>query len=123
MKHKLELIVALACACACAMIAYAAQDTAIERVEVRDPVRLEAYLEANATDAETRIAALEGGIGTNTAAAVTVGSLTTTGAVVAASYAVGASAGLSCVITNISTLSTNILTYTKGILTAKTVNP
>ena len=47
---------------------YAAQDTAIERVEVRDPVRLEAYLEANAADAETRIAAVEAGIQTSTTA-------------------------------------------------------
>ena len=123
MKHKAELIVALACACVCAMIAYAAQDTGIERAEVRDPVRLKAYLEANATDAQSRLSALESSNLNTTASAVTVGSLTTTGAVVAASYAVGASAGLTCVITNISTLSTNILTFTKGILTAKTVNP
>jgi hypothetical protein len=59
----------------------AAQDTTLERVEVRDPVRLEAYLEANASDAETRIAALEGSLGTNPVLAVTVGALTTTGAV------------------------------------------
>lgn len=41
------------------LAAYAAQDTAIERVEVRDPVRLEAFLEANAADAESRLDVLE----------------------------------------------------------------
>lgn len=61
--------------------AYAAQDTAIDNVEVRDPIRLEAYLEANASDAQSRLAALEVSLGTNTTTLVTVGALTTTGAV------------------------------------------
>lgn len=74
-----KLISILAVAGAFAAIVYAAQDTTLDRVEVRDPVRLEAYLEANASDAETRIAALEGSLGTNPVLAVTVGALTTTG--------------------------------------------
>ena len=43
----------------CGVLAYAAQDTSIDVVEVRDPRRLKTYLEANAGDAETRIAAVE----------------------------------------------------------------
>lgn len=67
---------------ACGLLsAYAAQDTAIDNVEVRDPIRLETYLEANATDAQSRLAALEVSLGTNTTTLVTVGALTTTGAV------------------------------------------
>jgi hypothetical protein len=41
------------------VLAYAAQDTSIDVVEVRDPRRLKTYLEANASDAQTRIAAVE----------------------------------------------------------------
>lgn len=63
------------------LVAMAAQDTDITPREARDPKTLETYLEANANDAQTRIASLEGGIGTNTAVLVTVGALTTTGAV------------------------------------------
>jgi len=43
-----------------AMVAYGAQDVALTQREVRDPLQLEAILEANATDAESRIASLEG---------------------------------------------------------------
>lgn len=39
-----------------AALAYAAQDTDISNREVRDPKKLESWLEANATDAETRLA-------------------------------------------------------------------
>ena len=52
-----------------------------------------------------------------------------TGAVLVASttfngaYKTGTSVGQSCTITNLSTLSTNVLTFVNGILTAKTVNP
>jgi hypothetical protein len=43
-----------------AAVGYAAQDTALDGLaEVRDPVRLKSWLEANAGDAETRIAAVE----------------------------------------------------------------
>jgi hypothetical protein len=76
------------------LAAYAAQDVAIERVEVRDPVRLEAFLEANASDAETRIAVLETSIGTNAAGqTVSLGALTSTGTVTAAQL-VGGGAGV-----------------------------
>jgi len=41
--------------------AIASQDTDITNRQVRDPLQLETYLEANATDAETRLAASEDG--------------------------------------------------------------
>lgn len=44
-----------------ALIAYGAQDTALSQKEVRDPRQLELWLESNASDAETRLAAVEGG--------------------------------------------------------------
>jgi hypothetical protein len=51
---------ALAVYCvAVAGIAYATQTTALTQRQVRDPRKLEAILEANATDAETRLAAAE----------------------------------------------------------------
>jgi hypothetical protein len=66
----------------CGLVAaYAAQDTTIDNVEVRDPIRLEAFLEANASDAQSRLAVVEASLGTNTTTLVTVGALTTTGAV------------------------------------------
>ncbi len=71
-------LVGLSCGLAAA---YAAQDTTLDNVEVRDPIRLEAYLEANASDAQSRLAQLESLGITNTASAVTVGALTTTGRV------------------------------------------
>ena len=40
-------------------ISYAAQDTAVSDREVRDPKRLKVWLEANASDVETRVAAVE----------------------------------------------------------------
>ena len=43
-----------------AAFAWAAQDTTLDGMrEVRDPVKLKAWLEANAGDAETRLAAIE----------------------------------------------------------------
>ena len=42
-----------------ALSVWAAQDTDISNVEVRDPIRLEAYLEANASDAQSRLATVE----------------------------------------------------------------
>ena len=44
---------------ACGAYVYAAQDTDIEPREVREWKKLEPWLEANASDAETRIATLE----------------------------------------------------------------
>lgn len=73
MKQFLTLIAALL---VCGAVE-SAQKVAFSQREVRDPRQLETHLEANATDAETRIAVLETTIGTNAAtAAVTVGSLT-----------------------------------------------
>jgi len=43
----------------CGGILYAAQDTSLTQREVRDPLRLEAWLEANASDAQTRLTAVE----------------------------------------------------------------
>jgi hypothetical protein len=45
---------------------YAAQDVTLDGMrEVRDPVQLKAWLEANASDAQTRLAAVEAGVVTN----------------------------------------------------------
>ena len=54
-------------------IVYAAQDTSITEREVRDPKRLEVWLEANASDAQTRIAKVEGAVIASTALSVTNG--------------------------------------------------
>ena len=58
MKKKMVVIVIAALI---ASIAYGAQDTALTQKEVRDPRQLETWLENNASDAETRLAAVEGG--------------------------------------------------------------
>lgn len=47
--------------CVIGGVAIAAQDSTLSQREVRDPVQLEVILEANAADAESRIASLEGG--------------------------------------------------------------
>jgi len=74
--HK--IIVGLACVLA-ACITYSAQDSSLTIRMVRDPVQLREKLNANALDAQTRVAVLENSIGTNSAsAAVTVGGLTVT---------------------------------------------
>lgn len=49
-----------------AMVARAAQDTTLSQRQVRDPRQLETVLEANATDAETRMAATESAAATVT---------------------------------------------------------
>lgn len=108
-------LVGLSCGLAAA---YAAQDTAIDNVEVRDPIRLEAYLEANASDAQSRLAVLEGSLGTNTASAVTVGALTTTGIVSGASMTFGGKVLSRITLTNMIysaggvTANVNIVTWT-----------
>jgi hypothetical protein len=68
-------------------IVYAAQDTAISNREVRDPHRLEVWLEANASDTETRVASLEGGstVGSVEPGYVIVGNASTAGVDVAIS--------------------------------------
>jgi hypothetical protein len=78
---KLLPVIAIFVGLMAGLVAYAAQDTTLDERIVRDPNMLEAYLEANASDAQTRIAALEGSLGTNPTLGVTVGSLTTTGIV------------------------------------------
>lgn len=55
-------------------VAQAAQDTALTNREVRDPKQLEPWLEANAADAQARLASLEA----STNAAATVSNLTVT---------------------------------------------
>ena len=50
-----------------AAVSFGAQSTTLDGMrEVRDPVRLKAWLEANAADAETRVAAIEAGTATVT---------------------------------------------------------
>ena len=71
-----------------ALTVYAAQDTALDGMrEVRNPVELKAWLEANASDAETRIAALEAGstVGEVLPGYIIVGSATSNGVDVAVS--------------------------------------
>lgn len=58
--------------CAVASIALATQNAALSQKIVRDPKALEAVLEANAADAEARIAVVESGVTvTNAATAFT----------------------------------------------------
>jgi len=61
--NKLYVILTAGLLCG---IVYGAQDTSISNREVRDPHRLEVWLEANASDTETRVAAIEGGSATIT---------------------------------------------------------
>ena len=87
MKKKIAGLLALA-VCGAAWIVYAAQDVVLDgQAEVRDPVRLEVWLEANAADAETRIASLEGGstVGTVEPAYIIVGNASSQGVDVAVS--------------------------------------
>jgi len=179
---------------AVAGIVYAAQDTALTQREVRDPIKLESWLETNASDAQTRLTAVEAGtvsglnvsgtstfnnsvtaISTNDATTnviVTVdgeldgetlendsvdddaidfsdvtgadltltdctaitasGDITANGNLVGdgstivtniAELYIGSTVGISATITNIGFGSTNILVYTKGVLTSATTNP
>jgi hypothetical protein len=59
MRTRTWLIIALL-VCGAAYL-WSAQDTSITQREVRDPRKLEPWLEANASDAQTRMAALEAG--------------------------------------------------------------
>jgi hypothetical protein len=60
---------------------HAAQDTTLTQRQVRDPRQLEVILEANATDTETRVAALEGGstVGSVEPTYIIVGNASTVG--------------------------------------------
>jgi hypothetical protein len=73
MKKLLISIFAAAGFCA-----IAAQNSSLSIREVRDPVKLKAILEANATDAESRLVAAETTIGTNENVVVT-GTIAVTG--------------------------------------------
>lgn len=94
MKRSISIVAALMAA-ACV---YAAQDTALDGMaEVRDPVRLKVWLEANAGDAETRIAAVESGVQGSTA---TLGALTvSTNLIVGGTASVGGASTLSGAVT------------------------
>ena len=69
------------------VVGYAAQDTAITQRELRDPLKLETWLESNASDAQTRIASLEGGstVGSVEPGYIIVGNASTQGVDVAVS--------------------------------------
>jgi hypothetical protein len=87
MKKTLGLILA-AVAAVVAVAVYAAQDTTLDGMaEVRDPVRLKVWLEGNASDAQTRIAAVEAaGVGGTLAPAyILVGNASTVATAVAVS--------------------------------------
>ena len=93
MKKTIACLMASVCA---AGIAFAQQSTALDGMaEVRNPVRLKAWLEANATDAETRIAVLESSLGTNVAnEAVYVKDLTAGTMAVSTNLTVGGTLGV-----------------------------
>ena len=76
---KKYIVICAALVAVLAAVVYAAQDTDISNREVRDPKKLEAWLEANAQDAETRIAADEA-VGVTNVVPVT-GAVTATGTV------------------------------------------
>jgi len=61
-----KYLVSLFAIAGAAGVVIAAQDTSLTQREVRDPLQLESWLEANASDAQTRIAAVEGGSATIT---------------------------------------------------------
>jgi hypothetical protein len=104
-----------------ALSVWAAQDTDITNVEVRDPIRLEAYLEANASDAQTRVAALEAAdvvLGTNSVAASRL-----TGNITLARLTNALSSTLySGTITNAPT-GTNVMVILNGVVVSVTQNP
>lgn len=62
-----------------AMTGFAAQDSEVSIKEVRDPRQLKTWLEANASDAQTRLAAAESGAGVSalSAAKLTAGTAAT----------------------------------------------
>ena len=88
-------LIILAAAMLCASAVYAAQDSGLTIRQVRDPVQLKDKLNANASDAQTRMAALEVSLTTNQTVVVTglitAGALSTTGAVTIAEGALTAS--------------------------------
>lgn len=73
-KYGVSILALLVCG-AC----FAAQDTALTQREVRDPRQLETWLEGNATDAQTRLAACEAGAITLASGKIIVGNSGGTG--------------------------------------------
>jgi len=61
----MKRFVAFAVLVAAAVAVYAAQDTDITPREVKDPKQLEKWLEANASDVQSRLSAVEVGVTTN----------------------------------------------------------
>lgn len=84
---KKIVFIALTAVMVCGVIAYATQDSTLSQRQVRDPRQLETILEANATDAESRIASLEGGstVGDVLPGYIIVGNASTVGVDVAVS--------------------------------------
>lgn len=90
---KKIIIAALACIFTLS-VAYAAQNSAATIRQVRDPVQLKALLDSNASDAQTRIAAIEaidGGGGALAPGYIIVGNASTVSAAVAVSGDIGIS--------------------------------
>lgn len=56
-----KFVTILAALLVCGVVVQAAQDTDITNRELRDPLQLETWLQANATDAQTRLTAVEAG--------------------------------------------------------------
>ena len=77
MKKFAYLIIALALI---ACFVGAAQDTTIDPVQVRDPLQLEVWLEANASDAQTRLAANEARFAVSTMTTITTNAYVLTSA-------------------------------------------
>ena len=107
-------------------IVWAAQDTDLTQKEVRDPRQLEAWLEANATDAQTRIGAGSVITGNIPVAAITnaAGSVGPRigGNIPQAAITNALAATLwSGTITNASTIITNIVVVVNGVITGNTV--
>ena len=79
-KYGVSMLALLVCG-AC----FAEQDTALTQREVRDPRQLEVWLEGNATDAQTRLAACEAGAITLASGKIIVGNAGGTGEAVTVS--------------------------------------
>lgn len=79
-KYGVSMLALLVCG-----VSFAAQDTALTQREVRDPRQLEVWLEGNATDAQTRLAACEAGAITLASGKIIVGNSGGTGEAVTVS--------------------------------------
>lgn len=142
MKHFISILAVVVLMVGTAL----AQKVDYQIPDVRDPVRLTRYLNTDGANIEVRLGVLEARGITNTTAAVTVGSLTTTGGVTIAEGAladstvvtadikdgtianadISASAAIVAsklatyftgAITNASTLMTNVTLYLNGVVT------